>query len=418
MTGNLFGANTVVKLVSVRRRCVATAGDFAMPETTSFEPDFERQKWQSELELRKRELDLKEHEQHNRDVEIELRKAEQARSRWASPVAVAIFAAAIAAAGNAVVTGLNGKLQRDLETQKSQGELQVEKTKAESNRILELIKTDVEQAASNLDFLLKSGLVADADLKKNLQDFLDNRKHGSGPALPAPGGRLGFEESRELTRPLQEQLQTSFDEYFVYLDKIGFPPAKQKVNVKVGTLQGRAAYFSDNTIAVDQSMADDPSVAFNEYNHYILRLLWSKYETREWYGPIGALENGLADYFACSFLNNPNLGEESAKELGWKTPYLYTLAKSRAFGELAKLGPYHGGEVWGGALWEIRKQLARDVADPLIVSALTNFSPPAQDKEIPGAFVRMLLDQARNKDQHTFDTVSSVLRARRFPFPP
>ena len=56
----------------------------AMSEQNPLE--FERDKWLGEYELRKREIELKERD--------------QSRSRWSSPVVLAVLAAALAGVGN------------------------------------------------------------------------------------------------------------------------------------------------------------------------------------------------------------------------------------------------------------------------------------------------------------------------------
>lgn len=109
----------------------------------------------------------------------------------------------MAAAGSAVVAFVNGRQQRALELEKSGAEISLERTKAESNRILEMIKTgDQETAAANLSFLLKSGLVSDSLLERKLNTFLAARAPSSGPALPSTSGRIGFEKSRDLTQSI------------------------------------------------------------------------------------------------------------------------------------------------------------------------------------------------------------------------
>src|SRR5688572_361411 len=65
-------------------------------------------------------------EQAYRKADLEMRHAEQTRSRWTSPLVLAIIAAAIAALGNAGVAFFNGRQQRILE-----------KTRADLNRQLE-----------------------------------------------------------------------------------------------------------------------------------------------------------------------------------------------------------------------------------------------------------------------------------------
>lgn len=60
--------------------------------------------------------------------------------------------------------------------------------KAEQARILEMIKTgDPETAASNLDFLLKAGLISSGPQHRKLEDYLKNRVKGAGPVLPSAG---------------------------------------------------------------------------------------------------------------------------------------------------------------------------------------------------------------------------------------
>src|SRR5262245_10399380 len=64
-------------------------------------------------------------------------------------------------------------------------QVDLEESKAEAARILEMIKTgDPEKAADNLKFLVEAGLISDADRRKNIQNFLAHRPAGQGPALP------------------------------------------------------------------------------------------------------------------------------------------------------------------------------------------------------------------------------------------
>lgn len=139
------------------------------------ELSLEHKKWQEEQAFREREIAIKEREQLNREAELELKRKEQASSGWRSPLIVAIIAATMAAVGNAVVSIVNGNLQRQLENQKS-----------EQTRILEMIKTNnPDKAAENLEFLLKAGLISDSEQQTKLQRFLDKREPGSGPSLPS-----------------------------------------------------------------------------------------------------------------------------------------------------------------------------------------------------------------------------------------
>ena len=80
---------------------------------------FEKEKWESEKELRERELALKTREQGNRDQELYLKSQEQRLSRWNTPLIVALIAAAVAGITNIMVTGYNGYIKNQSEAEKS-----------------------------------------------------------------------------------------------------------------------------------------------------------------------------------------------------------------------------------------------------------------------------------------------------------
>jgi hypothetical protein len=141
-----------------------------MSEQIPLELDHER--WLREYELRKREIEIKERD--------------QSRSRWSSPVVLAVLAAALAGLSNAAVTLQNGLEQRKLEAEKAGQAKIIEETKAEAARIFEVIKTgDADKSATNLKFLVDTGLITNSDRIEKIQAFLDHRLAGGGPALPA-----------------------------------------------------------------------------------------------------------------------------------------------------------------------------------------------------------------------------------------
>jgi hypothetical protein len=131
---------------------------------------FDRERWREEYELRKREIEIKEHE--------------AIRDRWSSPLIIAILTAAVAGLMNAAAIVLNGVEQRKLEVTKSDQARSIEETKAEAARIFEVIKTgSPSQAATNLKFLVDVGLISDAGRRDSIK-ALDQRATGQLPALP------------------------------------------------------------------------------------------------------------------------------------------------------------------------------------------------------------------------------------------
>lgn len=127
-----------------------------------------------EANLRKQEIELRERELKAREKELGLKKNESQRSRWSNPLVLALLAATVAGLGNLAVAWLNSlELQR------------IEAGKAEASRILEVIKVaNAEISAENLKFLVEAGLISDP-LKKQIANFLAERKPGQGPSSAA-----------------------------------------------------------------------------------------------------------------------------------------------------------------------------------------------------------------------------------------
>jgi hypothetical protein len=155
-------------------------------DTAKFE--FEREKWAADVAMRQRELEIKEREQRRLDAESSSRLEEMRRSRWSSPLVLAVLGAGLAALGSGVATWLNGLEQRKLETTRSEATLEVEEFRADSARLLQMIGTnDPDKAAINLQFLLDAGLIKSKNTKERLITFLKKRQPGQGPTLPVPG---------------------------------------------------------------------------------------------------------------------------------------------------------------------------------------------------------------------------------------
>jgi hypothetical protein len=174
----------------------------------------EQQRWQADLRLRERELDIKERaavqDAAQKAREFDAKLSDQKWARWTNPLVLAISAAALAAFGNTWLAYVNGAAQRDLELTRSDGQLRIENSKAEAARILEVIKTaDPEKAAVNLAFLLDAGLIADDARRAALKTFLDNRKPGEGPSIPPTGAAAPFSRPNyNLPRPPENPSQT------------------------------------------------------------------------------------------------------------------------------------------------------------------------------------------------------------------
>jgi hypothetical protein len=151
-------------------------------EIRKLELELKREMSRADIEIRNRELDLRQRERDTADGELKLKREEMDRSKWNNPVVVAIFAAALAGLMNIIGTSLNDYFQRETERTKAKATDELEKGKAESARILEMIRTgDKREAAGNLQFLVDAGLIADKERVDKIKAYV--LTHGS-PVLP------------------------------------------------------------------------------------------------------------------------------------------------------------------------------------------------------------------------------------------
>lgn len=213
--------------------------------------------------------------------------------------------------------------------------------------------------------------------------------------------KVTFEPSAALTPELQIQLQSSFDSFQAYLAKLGYESKTGKVVVFVDpTLKDNVYYDGQRQrIVLGEPLAQDTDAVFREYTHHALlaSVDWSTLTNEQ-----QAVESGLADYFPCSFNNDPQFGEKSF-HLFQKYPgfegkaAIRNLSNDRKFNE-ASANPelHHVGEIWGGAFWELRQQLGQSTADKLLFStwAALRFSDTPGNFNV--SFVKKLLETAQS----------------------
>jgi hypothetical protein len=140
--------------------------------------EFEREKWRGESNNRDQDFQLKREELRLKDEDLKLRSQESRRARWNNPLIIAILGATAAGIANLIVNAKNNNYQLELEDKKSKDTFSLERDKAESIRILEVIKTgNAEQTRTNLRFLAETGLISDSNLAAKLKSIADDESH-------------------------------------------------------------------------------------------------------------------------------------------------------------------------------------------------------------------------------------------------
>ena len=138
---------------------------------------------------------------------------------------------------------------------------------------------------------------------------------------------------------------------------------------------GTGIYFGDGDGSIYADFAQD-DVIYHEYGHFMFDAAISMgYGANE----VGGMQEGGADYFAGSFGDDSVLGEavvigggfiRDLDNKNFNPPRIYP-------DYLIDNGyePHAGGEVWGGAVWDIRKQIGAVFTDPVAWEALYYLPP-------------------------------------------
>jgi hypothetical protein len=180
---------------------------------------------------------------------------------------------------------------------------------------------------------------------------------------------------------LKDRLARELSDYRDYMiglgvDLIGEPPT---VEIPEGDYDNAHYDGAKNEIVAGRHFASS-DVLFREYSHHVLQ------KVRGQIGLKGqqqdAVESGLADYFPCSYRDDPELGREVAAYLrnrgGFDKTAIRDLRNEMRFTDLGSHPVVQAaGEIWGAAFWEIRQVLGKDTADQLLLKAWSDV--PATD---------------------------------------
>jgi hypothetical protein len=168
--------------------------------------------------------------------------------------------------------------------------------------------------------------------------------------------KFGFTSSSAVTK----QLETAVAGFQQYLKRLGYQKTVDTINVDItDKISGLVAYYEPDhrRIVIESKYAANPTILFHEYMRHVLNPVLNPRDLPfEQLWAYFAIDSGLAWYFPCSFVNNPNPAPEAST---------WDLTSKRKFAELREtLGDAtaKGTEIWGGAFWELRRTLGQDLA--------------------------------------------------------
>lgn len=233
-------------------------------------------------------------------------------------------------------------------------------------------------------------------------------------------------DSSNISSKQEEAINSTLKLLQKYFQKIGFKPPKGRIRVRFeddSKGMGTTAFYDpgQNLVQIRSRLVDDLDLTIHSYAHHALMgrkeisLSSASYEVQ-------SIEAGLADYYTCSFTNNPHIAEKSIpifrEEHGaekYPHPYLRNLDNDRSFDEvdLERAGEaelHDIGEIWGGAFWELRSRLGQETADKLLFSAWM-----ATDSAVGSGvdFVKKLIELYKpTADEKNGNRIKSVFKQR------
>jgi hypothetical protein len=210
---------------------------------------------------------------------------------------------------------------------------------------------------------------------------------------------------------LERKLGAVLKRFHAYLVDLGLRVG-QVPTVRVEEMNTPNAYYIENRITLAETVADDPDLVCREYSHHVLMDVVA--QDRPGSQAARAVESGLADYLTCSFKGNPLWAPQAVKVVEALLPSfagrpaIRNLENRRRFDDVpAGVAPIELGEIWGGALWELRSLFGRARADKLAVAAWKQ-TDDYGDGIVDAAFARRLAALAGD---HAAD-VEGVFRRR------
>ncbi len=183
-----------------------------------------------------------------------------------------------------------------------------------------------------------------------------------------------------------------------------------KATVHYGTKYDNAYYspwedamaFGDGNRLND--LSKEESVCWHEYSHATLQTIVSLNYSAE----SGAINEGQADYFACSLSNDPKLGEWAVQKMG--KPYLRHMENSLHYPEDIEGEVHADGEIWGATIWDLRKALGAAVSDILIHKSFF-YLKAGSPKFIDGYNAILTADKNLNSGKNA-EKITEVFKAR------
>ncbi|MCZ6681233.1 MAG: M36 family metallopeptidase, partial [Candidatus Poribacteria bacterium] len=186
------------------------------------------------------------------------------------------------------------------------------------------------------------------------------------------------------------------------LNNAFFSPITQSLGIGEGT--GTASGGLNN-------LARDADILYHEYTHGVVNRITRLGIRQDDFG--GAMNEAYADYFPCSFFDDPDLGEWSVSNLRG----LRNLDNDNRFPDeiflpgTSRTEVHFTGLIWGGGLWSLRERIGARDADRIIFDSLSFLPRDGSANFQKGLTALLAADRALFDVEHQ-DSIREVFNAR------
>ena len=153
----------------------------------------------------------------------------------------------------------------------------------------------------------------------------------------------------------------------------------------------KALFFGDGGVP-DSADAD---IILHEWGHSVVDSLCGL--QGGWGSQGGAMHEGFGDYVAATFFDDPNVGEWDSSAYS-DSGYLRTLNNTKVFPDDLQQNVHDDGEIWSATLWDLRKQLGKQIADELVFHSLKFLPEKSLFKD--GLVAILSVDQLRFNEKY------------------
>lgn len=260
---------------------------------------------------------------------------------------------------------------------------------------LDYTAAKMDLAVIRTELLRRSGHVTPA-AQKGVEVNASLGATGSVAVLNLQGIAAAIPEEHRL------ELLQSLGAFASHLDALGLPGKDTRpLRIEVRPDAPHEAEYDPTigAIIMKPVWIHDSSIVFREYSHHAF-LHAARLRPAGARPMDDALESGIADYLSCSFVDESLMGTVGAK-VAFQVPWIRNLDNHDSMDQFDALSaPQHRGQVWGGALWQLRKLRGADVVDQLVVKAW--LAACGRKGDFTRAFVDALLSEAM-KVEGAFD---------------